>query len=89
MKRVGGWAGVRNGCGLAELELVTVYSILPGRGSQQLKQLLGADYDSWLVHDGLRCYSKLEQAGPHRFHSRIRRQLRKLPTFANYLESRR
>ena len=47
---------------VAESERVTVYSILPGRGSQQLKQLLGADYDGFLVHDGLRCYTKLEQA---------------------------
>ena len=57
--RVGGhsqwlWAAVS--------ELVTVYSILPGRGSAQLKQILGADYDAWLVHDGLRCYSSLDQA---------------------------
>jgi transposase len=47
---------------VAESELVTVYSILPGRGSEQLKQLLGADYDTWIVHDGLRCYSSLKQA---------------------------
>lgn len=47
---------------VAESELVTVYSILPGRGSEQLKQILGADYDGWLVHDGLRCYSRLDKA---------------------------
>jgi transposase len=47
---------------VAVSELVTVYSILPGRGSAQLKQILGADYDGWLVHDGLRCYSSLDQA---------------------------
>ncbi len=47
---------------VAESELVTVYSILPGRGSEQLKQILGADYDGWLVHDGLRCYSSLAKA---------------------------
>src|SRR6266852_4352389 len=47
---------------VAESELATVYSILPGRGSAQLKQILGADYDGWLVHDGLRCYSKLDKA---------------------------
>jgi len=41
---------------------VTVYSILPGRGSEQLKQILGADYDAWLLHDGLRCYLSLDQA---------------------------
>jgi len=57
--RVGGrsqwlWAAVS--------ELVTVYCILPGRGSAQLKQILGADYDAWLLHDGLRCYSSLHQA---------------------------
>ena len=43
-------------------ELVTVYSILPGRGSEQLKQILGADYAAWILHDGLRCYSRLEKA---------------------------
>jgi len=47
---------------VAESERVTVYSILPGRGSAQLKQILGADYDGWLVHDGLRCYSRLDKA---------------------------
>jgi transposase len=47
---------------VAESEHVTVYSILAGRGSAQLKQILGADYDAWLVHDGLRCYSKLDKA---------------------------
>jgi transposase len=47
---------------VAESEGVTVYSILPGRGSEQLKQILGADYDGWLVHDGLRCYSRLDKA---------------------------
>ena len=47
---------------VAESELVTVYRILPGRGSEQLKQILGADYDGWLVHDGLRCYSRLDKA---------------------------
>ncbi len=57
--RVGGhsqwlWAAVS--------ELVTVYCILPGRGSVQLKQILGADYAAWIVHDGLRCYSRLDQA---------------------------
>ena len=47
---------------VAESDLVTVYRILPGRGSEQLKQILGADYDGWLVHDGLRCYSSLGKA---------------------------
>jgi transposase len=47
---------------VAESERVTVYRILPGRGSAQLKQILGADYEGWLVHDGLRCYSSLHKA---------------------------
>ena len=47
---------------VAESELVTVYCILPGRGSEQLKQILGANYDGWVVHDGLRCYSSLDKA---------------------------
>jgi len=47
---------------VAVSELVTVYSILPGRGSEQRKQILGADYDAWWLHDGLRCYLSLDQA---------------------------
>jgi transposase len=55
--RVGGhsqwwWAAVS--------ELVTVYSILPGRGSVPLKRILGAGYDAWILPDGLRCYSSLD-----------------------------
>jgi transposase len=57
--RVGGWP---QWLWVAVSEQVTVYSILPGRGSEQLKQILGADYDAWIVHDGLRCYSKLDKA---------------------------
>ena len=47
---------------VAESQRVTVYCILPGRGSKQLKQILGEDYDAWLVHDGLRCYCGLKKA---------------------------
>ena len=31
---------------------VTVYAILPGRGYEQSRLILGADYDGFLVHDG-------------------------------------
>jgi len=41
---------------VAVSEEVTVYSILPGRGFVQAASLLGADYDGWLLHDGLRLY---------------------------------
>jgi len=41
---------------------VTVYMILPGRGFPEAALLLGAEYNGWLVHDGLRCYYGFQQA---------------------------
>ena len=51
--RVGGrlwwlWAAVT--------EDTTVYGILPGRGYEQAAQLLGEDFDAFLVHDGWGIY---------------------------------
>jgi transposase len=43
-------------------EAVTVYAILPGRGFAEAASLLGADYDGWLLHDGLRLYYGFEKA---------------------------
>jgi transposase len=47
---------------VAVSEAVTVYSILPGRGFTQAASVLGADYDGWLLHDGLRLYYGFEKA---------------------------
>src|SRR5215467_7105356 len=43
-------------------EQVTFCEILPGRGFQQAKKILGAGYAGWLVHDGLRLYYKFLKA---------------------------
>jgi transposase len=47
---------------VAVSEAVTVYSILPGRGFAQAASILGAGYDGWLLHDGLRLYYGFEKA---------------------------
>jgi len=47
---------------VAASEAVTVYAILPGRGFAEAASLLGADYDGWLLHDGLRLYYGFEKA---------------------------
>lgn len=47
---------------VAVSESVTVYSILPGRGFAQAAWVLGADYDGWLLHDGLRLYYGFRRA---------------------------
>jgi transposase len=47
---------------VAVSEEVTVYSILAGRGFAQAASILGADYDGWLLHDGLRLYYGFEKA---------------------------
>ncbi|MEK7752089.1 MAG: transposase, partial [Acidobacteriota bacterium] len=47
---------------VAVSEEVTVYAILPGRGFEEAASLLGADYDGWLLHDGLRLYYGFEKA---------------------------
>jgi len=35
---------------------------LPGRGFDQAKSILGADYAGWLIHDGLQLYYKFLKA---------------------------
>jgi len=47
---------------VAASEAVTVYAILPGRGFEEAASILGADYDGWLLHDGLRLYYGFEKA---------------------------
>jgi transposase len=47
---------------VAVSEEVTVYAILPGRGFEEAASILGADYDGWLLHDGLRLYYGFEKA---------------------------
>ena len=43
---------------------VTVYAILPGRGYEQSKVILGAEYDGFLIHDGWAPYYRF----PFAFH---------------------
>jgi len=50
---------------------VTVYAILPGRGYEQSKLILGADYDGFLVHDGWAPYYRFVAA----FHQSCLRHL--------------
>lgn len=47
---------------VAASEEVTVYAILAGRGFEEAASILGADYDGWLLHDGLRLYYGFEKA---------------------------
>jgi transposase len=47
---------------VAVSETITVYSILPGRGFAQAASVFGADYDGWLLHDGLRLYYGFKKA---------------------------
>jgi transposase len=41
---------------------VTVYAILPGRGYEQSKLILGAEYDGFLLHDGWAPYYRFQFA---------------------------
>src|SRR5437588_6854271 len=41
---------------------ITYCEILPGRGFDQAKSILGADYAGWLIHDGLQLYYKFLKA---------------------------
>jgi transposase len=57
--RVGGhlwwlWAAVT--------EDTTVYGIMPGRGYDEAVRLIGADFDGFLVHDGLSVYYRFDKA---------------------------
>jgi transposase len=41
---------------------MTVCDILPGRGFDEAASLVGADYEGWLIHDGLRIHYKFLKA---------------------------
>lgn len=41
---------------------VTVYAILPGRGYEQSVEILGAEYDGFLIHDGWAPYYRFQFA---------------------------
>jgi transposase len=49
----------------------TVYGILPGRGYDEAVQLLGAEFDGFIVHDGWSVYYQFESA----FHQTCNRHL--------------
>jgi transposase len=66
--RVGGrlwwlWAAVSDD--------TTVYGILPGRGYEQAVQLLGEDFDAFLIHDGWSIYYQFV----HAYHQSCNRHL--------------
>jgi len=63
---------------VAASEAVTVYAILPGRGFAEAASLLGADYEGWLLHDGLRLYYGFEKANHQSCVAHLMRRCRDL-----------
>src|SRR5256884_2507092 len=59
-----GWkeGGRRHGLRVAVSAEVTVYAIRPGRGYEQAREILGADYEGFLVHDGWAPYYRFRGA---------------------------
>jgi transposase len=59
-----GWKvdAVLNWMWVAVSEHFTVYAILPGRGFEQVTQLIGPDYDGCLEHDGWSVYYRFLKA---------------------------
>lgn len=59
-----GWrvGGKRQWMWAFSTETATVYSILPGRGIEQAKTILGEDFDGFLVRDGWAAYRSFDQA---------------------------
>ena len=49
----------------------TIYGILPGRGYKQAVQLLGEDFDAFLIHDGWSIYYQFL----HAYHQSCNRHL--------------
>jgi transposase len=68
-----GWkvGGYRWWLWAAVTEDTTIYGILPGRGFDQAIQLIGADFDGFLVHDGWSIYYQFKSA----FHQTCNRHL--------------
>jgi transposase len=67
---------------------ITFCEILPGRGFDQAKSILGADYAGWLIHDGLQLYYKFLKAAHQScaWHliARCRRMIAASPSTASF-----
>src|SRR6266700_1858288 len=67
---------------------ITFCEILPGRGFEQAKSILGADYAGWLIHDGLQLYYKFLKAAHQScaWHliARCRRMIAASPSTASF-----
>jgi transposase len=68
---------------VAVSEQVTVYAILPGRGYAQSVQILGADYDGFLVHDGWASYYRYKLALHQSCLSHLLRRCREMAQVAS------
>lgn len=70
-------------------EQITYCEILPGRGFDQAKLILGAKYAGWLIHDGLQLYYKFLKAAHQSCAAHLIRRCRDLiqvatPTAAQF-----
>jgi transposase len=69
-------------------EQVTFCEILPGRGFDEAKAILGADYAGWLIHDGLQIYYKFLKAAHQSCAAHLIRRCRDLAAVAPAATSR-
>ncbi|HEX2713539.1 MAG TPA: IS66 family transposase, partial [Candidatus Acidoferrales bacterium] len=69
-------------------EQVTYCDILPGRGFEQAAELLGADYDGWLTHDGWAVYYKFLRAGHQSCIAHLLRRCRDMAAVASRTAAR-
>jgi len=70
-------------------EQITYCEILPGRGFDEAKSILGAKYAGWLIHDGLQLYYKFLKAAHQSCAAHLIRRCRDLiqvatPTAAQF-----
>jgi len=63
-------------------EQVTFCEILPGRGFDEAKAILGAGYAGWLIHDGLQIYYKFLKAAHQSCVAHLIRRCRDLAAVA-------
>ncbi len=66
----------------------TYCEVLPGRGFDEAKSILGADYAGWLIHDGLQLYYKFLKAAHQscvwHLMARCRRMAKASPSTADF-----
>jgi len=70
-------------------EQITYCQILPGRGFDEAKSILGAEWAGWLIHDGLQLYDKFLKAAHQSCAAHLIRRCRDLiavstPTAARF-----